>query len=325
MKRPRTIGVALGSGGARGWAHIGVLNAARELGIPIRVVAGTSIGSLVGAVYVSGKLDTLHDFAIHIDWKKVIYHFLELSFPRSGLVDGGRIVETLNEYLLPVPIERLPLPFAAVATDVCTGEEVRLARGSVVEAVRASIAIPGMFTPVRKDGHVLVDGGLVNPLPVCVARHLGADFVIGVDVTPGPNAPEQTPEPAVETSAPAPAAAYVRSASDNRFLDFLNRHARGRTLAGLPAAARRWFPKNDLPNIFDVLGNSVRIVEQQITLMRLRTEPADVLIRPAVGRMSFMDFHRAGDCIRAGYEAAIEMLTPLAATQKARRFWSRSP
>ena len=127
MKRPRTIGVALGSGGARGWAHIGVLNAARELGIPIRVVAGTSIGSLVGAVYVSGKLDTLHDFAIHIDWKKVIYHFLELSFPRSGLVDGGRIVETLNEYLLPVPIERLPLPFAAVATDVCTGEEVRLA------------------------------------------------------------------------------------------------------------------------------------------------------------------------------------------------------
>jgi NTE family protein len=317
--------VALGSGGARGWAHIGVLSAARELGVPIRVVAGTSIGSLVGAVYVSGKLDTLHDFALNIDWKKVIYHFLELSFPRSGLVDGGRIVETLKEYLLPVPIERLPMPFAAVAADVQTGAEVRLDRGSVVEAVRASIAIPGMFTPVRLDGHVLVDGGLVNPLPVSVARDLGADLVIGVDVTPGPTAPELAPGPAAPSAdrAPAPAASYVRSVSDHRFLDFLNRHARGHRLAGLPDAARRWFPKSDLPNIFDVLGNSVRIVEQQITLMRLRTEPADVLIRPDVGRMSFMDFHRAADCIRAGYAAAMAALTPMATARAERGFWRR--
>ena len=183
--RGRRVGVALGGGGARGWAHIGVLRALEERGLDITCVAGTSIGALVGGVYASGQLDRLERLALSLDWRRVMYYFLEFSLPRSGLVDGQRIVETLEDHVSALTVDGLPMPYAAVATDIYSGQEVRLDGGNLVQAIRASIAIPGMFTPVERDGKVLADGGLSNPLPVNVVRDLGAEVVIAVDITAG--------------------------------------------------------------------------------------------------------------------------------------------
>ena len=181
--RPK-IGLALGSGSARGLAHIGVTRALKDAGIHVDYVAGTSIGAAIGAVYASGKLDSLQDAYLAMDWKKIAY-FFDVVFPKSGIIDGKKVADFMRDYVHSENIEDLPLPFKAVATELNSGEEVVLETGDVIEAVRASISVPGMFTPVRRDGRVLVDGGLVNPVPVNVARAMGADIVIAVDINHG--------------------------------------------------------------------------------------------------------------------------------------------
>lgn len=299
----------MGGGGARGWAHIGVINAVRELGINVYCVAGTSMGALVGAALASGKIDALHQVALDLDWRRVLYYFLELSFPRMGLIDGGRVVEFVKEHVMPAGIPELPMPFAAVATDVLTGEELIIRDGNVTDAVRASIAIPGMFTPLVREGRVLVDGGLVNPLPVRVARDLGADYVIAVDITRAPLPGPRRQKPFADTEGPSaePEPILLRNHGTGRLLDRLNVRLRGFDFASLPAA-RKWFAKDELPNIFEIYGNSMRIIQRQITAMRLKLEPPDVLIQPDVQDISTMDFHRATDAIRAGYDAAMGAL-----------------
>ena len=174
------VGLALGSGSARGWAHIGVVRALEQAGVRPELVCGTSIGSLVGAAYAAGELDRLEQWARSLRKGEVI-KFLDVSLGR-GLVKGERIMSFLRSNFRDRPIEDLALPFAAVATSLENGAEVWLRRGSTLAAVRASIAIPGLLAPVRHDGSLLVDGGLVNPVPVSLARAMGADFVIAVDL-----------------------------------------------------------------------------------------------------------------------------------------------
>jgi len=294
----RRIGLALGSGGARGWAHIGVINAIREAGLEVYAVAGTSIGSLVGAAFASGKIKDLQQVAMNLDWRQVLSMMLEFSFPRTGLIDGERIVAFVREHVLPTDIEQLPMPFAAVATDIQTGEEVVVKTGSITDAVRASIAIPGLFTPLITGTHVLVDGGLVNPLPIDVVRGLGADYIIWVDITRSP-----LPGHSHDWTAPAANSLARLQNGTRHFLDKLN----------IPefdfnALSRRCTTGGDAPNLFEIYGNMMRIFQRQITLTRLKLDPPDLLIQPDVQAISTMEFHRAGDTIQAGYDAARKAL-----------------
>lgn len=312
--RPR-VGLALGSGSARGLAHIGVLRALDEAGIPVHCIAGTSIGALVGAVYASGKLDQLETAMRDLDWKAVAT-FLDVVFPRSGLIDGKRIAEFVRRHAHSESVENLPVPFRAVATDLATGDEVVLAAGDLVEAVRASIAVPGILTPVRWKGRILADGALTNPVPVSVARAMGADTVIAVDLNHGivaaknfksrrGSSPRKTVAPARLGGGPyAQAAGWIR------------RELRG--VAGAIPAMRAWFGGDPLPNVFEVLLAAINIMETRITESRLAIDRPDVLVRPPLGGMSLMDFDRAGEAIATGYAAMQAALKPLEALQKAR-------
>jgi len=181
--RPR-IGLALGSGSARGLAHLGVIRAIEEAGIEVDFIAGASMGALIGAIHAAGKLDGLEATFKTFDWKTMA-SFFDVVLPKSGLLDGARVGELVRAHIHADTIEMLPKAFAAVATDIVSGEEVVIRSGDVIEAVRASISVPGIFTPVRSNGHILVDGGLTNPVPVSVARSMGAEFVIAVDLNHG--------------------------------------------------------------------------------------------------------------------------------------------
>ncbi len=180
----KKIGLALGGGYARGLAHIGVLEVLEREGIPIDLIAGTSIGSLVGALYAREKDATLvKKQAMSLDWRQVAI-LVDPIFSKGGLLGGRRIARLMQKYIGDVKFNELEIPLSCVATDLITGDEVVIDKGSVIEAVRASISIPMIFSVVKKDGRYLVDGGLVNQVPVSVARRMGADYIIAVDITP---------------------------------------------------------------------------------------------------------------------------------------------
>ncbi|MGN1401779.1 MAG: patatin-like phospholipase family protein [Bacillus sp. (in: firmicutes)] len=180
MKNTPTIGLALGSGGARGFAHIGVIKVLEEENIPVSYIAGTSIGALVGSLYAAGSdIDQLAKIVPRFKRK----YYLDFTVPRMGLIKGSRIKEFIHFFTHGKRIEELSLPFAAVATNIRTGEKVVFRQGPVAEAVRASIAIPGIFMPETVDGELLVDGAVVDRVPVSVVKEMGADFVIAVDVS----------------------------------------------------------------------------------------------------------------------------------------------
>ena len=290
MKPGRKIGLALGGGAARGWAHIGVLRALEELEIPVVAIAGTSMGALVGAFAANGQVETIELVALGLAARDVARNFLDITLPRSGLVEGRKISRLIEEHLDVPRFDQLRLPFRAVATDLLTGAEVILDSGDVVEAVRASIAIPGIFTPVTRNGALLVDGGLVNPVPVSVVRSLGVEAVIAVDLNcfAGP------------------------AAHSNQWSDSLQQRLK-KSAASRWAPVKRWLEEAPQPNIFDVMGHSIRIIEQQIAAIRLRTEPAEVLIRPDVGAVGIMEFHRAAPAIEAGYQATLQQRDALRA------------
>ncbi|HBA85414.1 MAG TPA: patatin [Verrucomicrobia bacterium] len=307
-RKKKTVGLALGGGAARGWAHLGVFQALKEKGIQVDYVAGTSIGALVGGFYAAGNLDQLVALALKLDWRQVGYYFFEISFPKEGLVDGKKIVELFRQHVKRQDLRSLPVPFRAIATDVMTGEEVVLQDGDVVDAIRASMAIPGIFTPVRRKTQLLVDGGLVNPMPVNVVRQMGADVVIAVDLnfrfpTDGKN---KRPS---KTSTPVIAPMEVHVEPSNAIVQSMN--AQFQKLGNkFIKAAQEWLVR-DKPgtiNIFDILGNSILIAQSQITQARLLTEPADILIRPELGHISYMEFFRAREAMELGYRAAMEQI-----------------
>ena len=305
------VGLALGSGSARGLAHIGVIRALKEAGIQVDCVAGTSIGAMIGAVYASGKIDHLQNAYMAMDWKKIVY-FLDVVFPKSGIIDGKKVADFIREYVHSACIEELPLPFQAVATELDSGEEVVFEAGDVIDAVRASISVPGMFTPVRINGQVLVDGGLVNPVPVSVARSMGADIVIAVDlnhdVVAG-KAPKRAPKPADES---AFMQALSRMGGEN-YIAAMTRINRELQSLDTPALnhIRAWMAEEPLPNIFEVLLTSINIMETQITRAQLRITPPNLLIQPPLGSVRFLEFNRAEEIISIGYETARQQIEQL--------------
>lgn len=291
----RKVGLALGSGSARGLAHIGVLRAIEEAGIKVDLVAGTSIGAVVGAVYAAGKIGGLADRFRAFDWRQIA-GLLDPVLPRSGLIDGQRIADFVRAHVAAANIEDLPIPFRAVATCIMSGEEVACASGDLIDAVRASISVPGIFTPVRSNGRILVDGGLVNPVPVSVVRAMGAGLVIAVDlnhdiVASRVSRPDSNSQGTFHTQAMARLLASLR------------------TNPGL-AQFEAWLHKEPepLPGIFDVLLSSIYIMQARMTQASLRQDKPDILIRPPLGAVRFMEFDRAEEIIEIGYRSAAQQL-----------------
>lgn len=286
------IGLALGGGSARGWAHIGVIRTLAEAGIVPDRVCGTSIGALVGAAYVDGDLDRLEQWTKNLTLQTVV-GFLDFSLG-GGLIKGEKLVEFFRSQFVDVPISELPLPFAAVATDLQTGREVWLREGMVSDAVRASIALPGLFTPAGHEGRWLVDGGLVNPVPVSLCRAMGADLVIAVDLNSDIVGKHLRKSRASKAAAPDEEAGETMLARIQSGMATLG-------IAGQKAADNR-------PSMLEVLASSINIMQQRITRSRLAGDPADVLIAPRLAEFGLMEFHRAAIAIEIGSRAAKQAL-----------------
>jgi NTE family protein len=312
-RRPR-IGLALGSGSARGLAHLGVIRAIEDAGIEVDFIAGASMGALIGAIYAAGKLDELEATFLTLDWKKTV-SFFDVVLPKSGLLDGAKISELVRAYIHADVIEKLPKPFAAVATDIVSGDEVAIRSGDAIEAVRASISVPGIFTPVRSNGRILVDGGLTNPVPVSVLHAMGADFIIAVDlnheIVAGKNLKPLLVTGNAGSAEDSSSGMFSRWVGDYRQS---MKDIRQKLLAGDgPASAqfRKWISPEPLPNIFEVLLASINIMENNITRTRLRLDKPDVIIQPPLGHIRFLEFDRAKEIIAIGYEHTQRQLASL--------------
>ena len=301
MTRPR-IGLALGSGSARGWAHIGVIDSLIEAGIEPDVVCGTSIGALVGAAYVAGHLGPLRTWAETATWRQIL-RLTDVRLTGGGLINGRQVVAFLHGLGIDQPIESYDRPYAAVATDLATGREIWLQSGPIHEAVRASIALPGILSPARIDGRWLVDGGLSNPIPVSVCRALGADVIIAVNLNGDLLARRFAVE--LDPSAPTESSGAPRP--------FLHRMA-GRLPKALgrraaKGAAAHASPRETPPGYFDVLATSLNIMQDHITRTRLAGEPPHVMLVPRLRSIGLMEFNRAEEAIEEG-RACVEQALP---------------
>ena len=280
------IALVLGAGAARGWAHIGVIRALADAGVKPHLVCGTSAGALVGAAYASGKLDQLEDWIRNLGNLDML-GLLDPGFAKGGVIHGAKLMTTFGALIASRDIEDLPLEFAAVATDIESGREVWMREGSLTTAVRASIAIPGVFSPVNVDGRWLVDGGLVNPVPVSLARALGADIVIAVNVN------ERLPAPGIRR--------YARPRADDG-VGFWDR-LRQRWTADEPKT-----PDGPLPGILGVSVDALNIMQNRVMRARLAGDPADVLLSPRVEQIGLFEFNRADETIDEGEQCVARHL-----------------
>ena len=298
------IGLALGSGAARGWAHIGIVDALLEADIVPEIVCGTSIGALVGAAYVTGKLDALRE-RVEAFGRRDVVTLVDVRFSGGGLIEGKRIGAFLRDLDISAPIESLQKRFVAVVTDLATGREVWLEKGPIDEAVRASISVPGIFSPVRRGGAWYLDGGLVNPVPVSVCRALGADIIIAVNLNGDLVGRRFTDEDDPATSAKS---ASARREFVARLIDGLPPSLKEQ--AGL-LAKKLLQPEPAAPGYLDVLANALNIMQDRITRTRLAGEPPDVLLSPRFAGMRWAEFHRGAEAIAAGRTAVQDALPVL--------------
>ncbi len=299
------LGIALGSGSARGWAHIGVLQALGELGITPQIVCGTSMGALVGAAYVAGNLDGLEQWALRLR-RPGIFRLIDWRISGRGLVQGSRLMESLARYIPDVDVAALPRPFAAVATDLGSGREVWLREGRLLDVVRASIAVPGLFTPAQQGGRWLVDGGLVNPVPVSLCRALGATLVIGVnpfgDRMNRFNARNGAGLDALHGGEPdvEPSLVLGGAVPPRRRLRLpLRRKSPARP------------PADKGPSMIEVVVGALNVMQDRITRSRMAGDPPDVLLAPRISHISLLEFDRAEEAIAEGRACVQRMLPAL--------------
>jgi len=272
------LGLVLGAGAARGWAHIGAVRALEEAGIKPDIICGCSIGAFVGSAAAAGELAKLENWVTALAWRDVV-GLLDLGF-NGGILKGEKLIAFFEKHFVDRDFGTLAVPFGCVATDLASGREVWLREGSVAAAVRASIALPGLFAPVVRDGRLLVDGGLVDPVPVSLCRAMGAEVVIAIDL--GSNlAGKNVGLPPAEPG----------------WIDWL-RASLGRSGGN----------DSRLPSMATVLAASVNIMQTRIARSRLAGEPAEVLISPRLGHMGLMDYHRAEEAIAEGRAAVTRML-----------------
>jgi NTE family protein len=304
---PRTtIGLALGGGAARGWAHIGVIDVLTRAGIQIDVIAGTSIGAVVGGCHACGKLAALNDWSRLLSRRR-IFGLLDLSFS-GGLVSGERIARLLELEIGDTTMESLPCAFAAIATELNTGHEMWLTRGRLLPAMRASYALPGIFPPVRIGGRWLVDGALVNPVPVSAARALGARLVIAVNLNTETLGGRGATIPGFGDDGTGGVEVIVRSSSRRRASMFGQDHITRRRLLET---------QTEVPGLPTVMIEAFNVMQDRIARSRMAGDPPDVLIGPKVSRVGMFDFHRAGEAIDAGREATERALPEIKAALEA--------
>ena len=286
------IGLALGGGAARGWAHIGVMKALHAAGIRPDIIAGTSIGAVVGGCYASGHLDDLEGFARELTPRR-IFGYLDFNLAGTGLIGGQRLCDRLDRHLGDKLIEDLDTRFTAVATEIGTGHEHWLSRGRLVDAVRASYALPGIFKPVRVNGRWLFDGALVNPIPVSVCRALGARYVIAVNLNFDVLG-RGSVVPAIDMDYDGD------DASDANTPPVMEPPARGMR----SMLKRQIFGQGDgAPGISTVMVDAFNIVQDRIARSRLAGDPPDAMISPRLQDVGLFDFHRADELISRGAEA----------------------
>lgn len=299
MSRPR-IGLVLGSGSARGWSHIGIIEALGEAGIEPDIVCGASIGALVGAAYVTGRLKALKDFAGALTWREIV-GLLDVRLSGGGIVSGKQILDLLRRLEITSAIESCGKPYAAVATDLESGREVWLREGPIDQAVRAFISLPGIFSPVRIDGKFLSDGGLVNPVPVSTCRALGAEVIIAVNLNS-----DLVSRATAEAAEPSGMDALGSSPELlHRLLAQTPPALREQASA---VAAKLLHREVASPGYFDVLTGAIKIMQDQITRARLAGEPPHVMLMPRLRTIRLLEFDRAAEAIAEGRACVREAL-----------------
>ncbi len=295
--KKRKIGLALSSGMARGWAHIGVIRALRRLGFEFDVIAGTSVGALAGGCYMAGKLDQLEEWALSLNKRKIV-SYLDMRLRSGGLISGNRLMDELRKYIGHQKIEDFKIPYAAMTTDLVTGHEIWLQRGDLAEAMRASFSLPGIFPPLKIEGRWLADGALVCPLPVAACRALGADMVIAVNLNADIIGKSRRP------------GASIPTAAGFDLLQILEETGNQHKISLMDSLTRRVFRRDyDGPSIFGVMTSCLNIMQDRITRSRLAGDPPDVHIAPRLGHIGLLEFDRTEEAIREG-EAAVMRKRP---------------
>ncbi|CAG9001562.1 MAG: putative NTE family protein [Candidatus Celerinatantimonas neptuna] len=297
--QPR-IGIALGSGAAKGWAHIGVLMALEEMGIYPQVVAGCSIGAFVGAIYANRNLSELDEWAKQLtNWE--VFKLLDIGFSRGGLIAGKKMFSKADELLGPRLVESSEIPFAAVATELYQGREIWLRRGNMRRAIRASCAIPGLFSPIRWHGQWLIDGAVSNPVPVSLCRAMGATHVIAVDLQSKRfNKNRSAEEPILLHD-------YHNSQLEEHSESVFSRmmgvgQGYFNSVVGRLGRAKS-LHKRKKPNMMSVMSGALDILEDKLKRSRMAGDPPDVLITPQVGDIGLMEFFKAQEAIEQGRQA----------------------
>jgi len=297
------IGLALGSGSARGWAHIGILRALLEAGVVPDVICGSSMGALVGAAQATGQLDALERWAVKFNRFEAL-RLIDLKLSDGGLIGGARLIRALAKLHAEQRMERLRPRFACCATDLMTGQEVVLREGDLLQAVHASLALPGIFSPVKLGERWLVDGGLVNPVPVSLCRELGAEVVIAVNLNG-----QQVDRRRIRRQH-----RLAERRMSSALLDMMRR--RGPGVSALPASLSTNPPKalsDNIPKYLDVLMGSIYIMQDFITRSRLTDEPPDYVLSPELQRVNLLEFQRARECIVEGRACVARALPELRA------------
>jgi NTE family protein len=302
MTSRKSVGLVLGSGSSRGWAHIGIIEALEEENIPIDYIAGCSIGSYVGALYASGSLQSLKEFVLSMDGKKVFSYF-DVIFPRSGLLDGTRKLKELFSMHTDVDnFSDLKIPVMMVATDLESGDKVVIKSGNVFEALRATMSMPGLFAPARVKGRWLVDGGLVDPVPVGVARAMEADVVIAVDLNSGltPQKKQKTENPGIDRKP------HGHGKFNNEVMKKLVEYYENAEFNFRNKINELLKRESSMPDIMETVTYSIGIMQERITRINLAVEPPDILIQPRLGELKMLDFDHVEHSIGEGYNCLKE-------------------
>jgi NTE family protein len=288
------IGIALGSGSARGWSHIGILKTLAKMGIKPGIVAGSSIGALVGAAYANNQQNELESWVNSLSWKEIV-SLLDLSVVGGGFIQGEKLLDFARLHMEGASIEALPISFGAVATELDTGCEVWLRNGSLLEAVRASISLPGLFTPIKMDGRWLIDGGVVDPVPVSLCRAMGAEVVIAVnlngDIVGKHRRSNQNS--LVKEVENADNGTELWEKVSEQLKNSLNER-RDIFLAQLFGEGR------DAPGLFEVMVGSLNIMQDHITRSRLAGEQPDIILEPKLSHIGLIDYDRGDETIAEG-------------------------
>ncbi|HIE1218735.1 TPA: patatin-like phospholipase RssA [Serratia marcescens] len=291
------IGLALGAGSAKGWAHIGVINALKKLGIEVDIVAGCSVGALVGAAFASHRLPVMEQWVRSFSYWDVI-RLMDFSWQRGGLLRGDRVFNAVGQLLKISDIAECALKFGAVTTNLSTGRELWLTEGDIHQAVRASCSMPGLLAPVWADGYWLVDGAVVNPVPVSLCRALGADIVIAVDLQHDAHLMQQD--------------LFSIRGEDESPDDTPAETWRGRLRERVGRMRKR--KSTTAPTAMEIMSTSIQMLENRLKRNRMASDPPDVLIQPFCPQISTLDFHRADEAIEAGLlavEKQLDRLLPL--------------